>query len=64
MGMIEKALLEFEGKTILERLLENLFQVADAGNVILIPRQRSERKVEAGALKNSLAVKSVFALTP
>lgn len=29
LGMVEKALLEFEGKTILERLLENLFLVVD-----------------------------------
>jgi len=29
MGMVEKALLEFEGKTILERLLESLFRVVD-----------------------------------
>ncbi|MDD3247589.1 MAG: molybdenum cofactor guanylyltransferase [Methanosarcina sp.] len=29
MGIVEKALLEFEGKTILERLLENLFRVVD-----------------------------------
>jgi molybdopterin-guanine dinucleotide biosynthesis protein A len=42
MGMIEKALLEFEGKTILERLLENLFQVAD--EVILSVRDSAQKE--------------------
>jgi molybdenum cofactor guanylyltransferase len=40
MGMIEKALLEFEGKTILERLLESLFRVVD--EVILSMRDRTQ----------------------
>ncbi|MDM7918961.1 MAG: molybdenum cofactor guanylyltransferase [Methanosarcina sp.] len=42
MGMVEKALLEFEGKTILERLLENLFQVVD--EVILSVRDTSQKE--------------------
>ncbi len=29
MGIVEKALIEFEGKTILERLLESLFRAVD-----------------------------------
>lgn len=42
MGMVEKALLEFEGKTILERLLENLFRVVD--EVILSARDASQKE--------------------
>ena len=42
MGMAEKALLEFEGKTILESLLENLFQVVD--EVILSVRDKTQEK--------------------
>jgi molybdenum cofactor guanylyltransferase len=42
MGMIEKALLEFEGKTILERLLESLFRVVD--EVILSVRDMSQKE--------------------
>ncbi|MHC1754543.1 MAG: molybdenum cofactor guanylyltransferase [Methanosarcina sp.] len=42
MGLVEKALLEFEGKTILERLLENLFRVVD--EVILSVRDASQKE--------------------
>lgn len=42
MGMIEKALLEFEGKTILERLLESLFRAVD--EVILSVRDTSQKE--------------------
>lgn len=42
MGMVEKALLEFEGKTILERLLESLFRVVD--EVILSVRDKNQEK--------------------
>lgn len=42
MGMVEKALLEFEGKTILERLLENLFRVVD--EVILSVRDIHQKE--------------------
>lgn len=42
MGMVEKALLEFEGKTILERLLENLFRVVD--EIILSVRDTSQKE--------------------
>jgi molybdopterin-guanine dinucleotide biosynthesis protein A len=42
MGMVEKALLEFEGKTILERLLENLFRVVD--EVILSVRDIPQKE--------------------
>ncbi|MCC4769597.1 NTP transferase domain-containing protein [Methanosarcina sp. DH2] len=42
MGLVEKALLEFEGKTILERLLENLFRVVD--EVILSVRDMSQKE--------------------
>jgi len=42
MGMVEKALLEFEGKTILERLLENLFRVVD--EVILSVRDTPQKE--------------------
>ncbi|KKG12510.1 MULTISPECIES: molybdenum cofactor guanylyltransferase [unclassified Methanosarcina] len=42
MGMVEKALLEFEGKTILERLLENLFRVVD--EVILSVRDSAQKE--------------------
>jgi molybdenum cofactor guanylyltransferase len=42
MGMVEKALLEFEGKTIIERLLESLFRVVD--EVILSVRDRTQEK--------------------
>ncbi len=40
MGMVEKALLEFEGKTILERLLNSLFQAVD--EVIISIRDRTQ----------------------
>jgi molybdopterin-guanine dinucleotide biosynthesis protein A len=43
MGMVEKALLEFERKTILERLLESLFQVVD--EVILSVRDKAQEKM-------------------
>ncbi|AKB75428.1 Molybdopterin-guanine dinucleotide biosynthesis protein [Methanosarcina lacustris Z-7289] len=42
MGIVEKALLEFEGKTILERLLENLFRVVD--EVILSVRDSAQKE--------------------
>lgn len=42
MGVVEKALLEFEGKTILEHLLENLFLVVD--EVILSVRDTSQKE--------------------
>jgi molybdopterin-guanine dinucleotide biosynthesis protein A len=42
MGIVEKALLEFEGKTILERLLENLFRVVD--EVILSVRDSVQKE--------------------
>lgn len=42
MGSVEKALLEFEGKTILERLLESLFRVVD--EVILSVRDKKQEK--------------------
>ena len=42
MGMVEKALLEFEGKTIIERLLESLFKVVD--EVILSVRDKNQEK--------------------
>jgi molybdenum cofactor guanylyltransferase len=42
MGTVEKALLEFEGKTILERLLENLFRVVD--EVILSVRDSAQKE--------------------
>ena len=42
MGMVEKALLEFEGKTILERLLESLFRVVD--EVILSVRDKMQEQ--------------------
>lgn len=42
MGSVEKALLEFEGKTILERLLENLFRVVD--EVILSVRDKNQEE--------------------
>lgn len=42
MGMVEKTLLEFEGKTILERLLENLLQVVD--EVVLSVRDTSQKE--------------------
>ena len=42
MGMVEKALLEFERKTIIERLLENLFRVVD--EVILSVRDNSQKE--------------------
>lgn len=41
MGTVEKALLEFEGKTILERVLESLFQVVD--QVILSVRDSRQK---------------------
>jgi molybdopterin-guanine dinucleotide biosynthesis protein A len=42
MGMVEKALLEFQGKPILERLLENLFLVVD--EVILSLRDAAQKE--------------------
>lgn len=42
MGMVEKSLLEFQGKTILERLLENLFLVVD--EVILSLRDATQKE--------------------
>jgi len=42
MGIVEKALLEFEGKTILERLLESLFRVVD--EVILSVRDSAQKE--------------------
>jgi molybdopterin-guanine dinucleotide biosynthesis protein A len=42
MGMVEKALLEFEGKTILERLLESLFREVD--EVILSVRDKKQEE--------------------
>lgn len=42
MGMVEKALLEFEGKTILERLLESLFRSVD--EVILSVRDKIQEE--------------------
>jgi len=42
MGSVEKALLEFEGKTILERLLESLFQVVD--EVIISFRDKNQEE--------------------
>jgi len=42
MGMVEKALLEFEGKTIIERLLESLFRVVD--EVILSVRDKMQEQ--------------------
>jgi molybdenum cofactor guanylyltransferase len=42
MGMVEKTLLEIEGKTIIERLLESLFRVVD--EVILSVRDSTQEK--------------------
>jgi molybdenum cofactor guanylyltransferase len=42
MGIVEKALLEFEGKTILERLLESLFRSVD--EVILSVRDKNQEE--------------------
>jgi molybdopterin-guanine dinucleotide biosynthesis protein A len=42
MGMVEKALLEFKGKTILERLLRNLFLVVD--ELILSVRDSTQKE--------------------
>ncbi|HHV24548.1 MAG: molybdenum cofactor guanylyltransferase [Methanosarcina sp.] len=42
MGMAEKTLLEFEGKTILERLLESLFRAVD--EVILSVRDKTQEE--------------------
>ncbi len=42
MGSVEKALLEFEGKTILERLLENLFRAVD--EVIISFRDKNQEE--------------------
>lgn len=42
MGMAEKTFLEFEGKTILERLLESLFRSVD--EVILSVRDKTQEK--------------------
>lgn len=53
MGMVEKALLEFEGKTIIERLLESLFQVVD--EVILSVRDKNQEEEFRPVLKKFLA---------
>lgn len=42
MGTVEKALLEFEGKTILERLLESLFRIVD--EVIISFRDKNQEE--------------------
>lgn len=42
MGTVEKALIEFEGKTIIERLLENLFLVVD--ELILSVRDSAQKE--------------------
>ncbi len=42
MGTVEKALLEFEGKTIVERLLESLFRVVD--EVIISFRDKNQEE--------------------
>lgn len=42
MGSVEKALLEFEGKTILERLLESLFRAVD--EVIISFRDKNQEE--------------------
>ncbi|AKB51694.1 Molybdopterin-guanine dinucleotide biosynthesis protein [Methanosarcina barkeri str. Wiesmoor] len=42
MGTVEKALLKFEGKTILERLLESLFRVVD--EVIISFRDKNQEE--------------------
>jgi molybdopterin-guanine dinucleotide biosynthesis protein A len=42
MGTVEKALLEFEGKTIIERLLESLFRVVD--DVIISFRDKKQEE--------------------
>ncbi|HNW37608.1 MAG TPA: molybdenum cofactor guanylyltransferase [Methanosarcina vacuolata] len=42
MGTVEKALLEFEGKTIIERLLENLFRVVD--EVVISFRDKNQEE--------------------
>jgi len=42
MGTVEKALLEFEGKTIIERLLENLFRIVD--EVIISFRDKNQEE--------------------
>lgn len=42
MGTVEKALLEFEGKTILERLLESLFRAVD--EVIISFRDKNQEE--------------------
>lgn len=60
MGMVEKALLEFEGKTIIERLLESLFKVVD--EVILSVRDKNQEKSSSPCLKNCLPAKSVSVL--
>ncbi|HWR24805.1 MAG TPA: molybdenum cofactor guanylyltransferase [Methanosarcina sp.] len=42
MGIVEKSLLEFEGKTVLERLLESLFHTVD--EVVLSVRDNSQKE--------------------
>jgi molybdenum cofactor guanylyltransferase len=42
MGMVEKAFLEFKGKTIIERLLESLFRIVD--EVILSVRDSAQKE--------------------
>lgn len=49
MGTVEKALLEFEGKTIIERLLESLFRVVD--EVIISFRDKNQEEKFRPALE-------------
>ena len=58
MGMIEKALLEFEGKSILERLLESLFQVVD--EVILSFRDIAQKEKFRTVLEKFLSCEIRF----
>jgi molybdopterin-guanine dinucleotide biosynthesis protein A len=53
MGSVEKALLEFEGKTILERLLESLFRVVD--EVIISFRDKNQEEKFRPVLEKFLA---------
>ena len=58
MGVIEKALLEFEGKTILERLLESLFRVVD--EVILSVRDSAQKEMFRPVIESFLSHKISF----
>ncbi|RXA21726.1 molybdenum cofactor guanylyltransferase [Methanosarcina sp. MSH10X1] len=58
MGMVEKALLEFEGKTILERLLESLFRAVD--EVILSVRDKTQEEKFRSVLEKFPARKIRF----